>query len=73
MLLLLIKFSCNSCGDDLPNTSLVQQECMEKKALYDCDKEQSKSSPYLRICEELKFCLKDPVSYKLKMEEKEWN
>ena len=46
---------------------------MEKKALYDCDKEQSKSSPYLRICEDIKFCLKDPVSYKLKMEEKEWN
>ena len=51
VLLILIRLSCGSCGESVPNTSLIQHECMEKRALYDCDKEQPKSSPYMRICE----------------------
>jgi len=72
VLLVLIKLSSNACGSDLPNTSGITQECLEKKALYDCDKEHKSNSPYQRLCEDLKFCLKDPVAYQLKKEEKEW-
>ena len=50
VLLLLVRLSCNSCGDDLPNTSVITQECMEKKSLYGCDVEQPKSSHVIRKC-----------------------
>ena len=68
MLLILIKLSCDSCRDTLPNTSVITQDCLEKKALYDCDKDHKPNSPYIRMCEGLKFCLRDPFGYKLKME-----
>ena len=54
------------------NTSDIQQQCINQKEFYNCDKEQPKSNPYWKICEEMTFCLKDPLAYKQNMDEKEW-
>ena len=59
------------CGEEPDDTVSIQQDCMNQKNVYNCDKEGSSSSNW-KICEEIANCLRDPLSYKQKQIEKEW-
>ena len=72
ILLIIIKFSRGSCEIEPSNTSEIQQTCLNQKEYYNCDKEQGKTNAYRKICEEITFCLKDPLTYKQNMDEKKW-
>lgn len=50
-LALLLKFSSKSASLEPVNPSAaLQQECMDQKRLYNCEKETSKTNPYWKIC-----------------------
>jgi ABC-type uncharacterized transport system fused permease/ATPase subunit len=45
---------------------------MRDKAYYKCDKDDSKGNPDWKICEDIAKCLKDPLSYKSQLAQKQW-
>jgi hypothetical protein len=69
---IIIRFSSSPCEADPHNTSRIQQDCIEQKALLNCDKDSSKNNSNWKICEEITLCLKDPLSYKKLLDDRKW-
>ena len=49
-LTILIRVSSCYCGDNLDDTTYIQQECMNQKNLLNCDKDIN-SNPNWKLCE----------------------
>ena len=49
-LTILIKLASCYCGENPEDTVSIQQNCMNQKSLYNCDKDKS-SNPHWKICE----------------------
>lgn len=69
---LIFRFSSSPCEADPNNTSRIQQECIERKSVYNCEKDSSKNNPNWKMCESIALCLKDPFAYKQAQDNKKW-
>ena len=65
--------STSECSSSQKEIDQVEKMCMDQHMQYNCGSQEKKNGASAKVCEEMSQCLKDPHSYKVKMEEKEWN